>query len=64
MQQDSPDQQAIQHIGELLIHESMITPQMLTIALEHQHQNYKPIGQIFIELGYISEEELNLVLSQ
>jgi type IV pilus assembly protein PilB len=50
-------------IGEILTSENLVTESELSDALERQAVDPKPLGQIFLELGMISEEELNRVLA-
>jgi hypothetical protein len=64
MSKKSSTGETIKYIGELLIHEQLISREMLNHALDHQQRDYKPLGRIFIELKYISEEDLNSVLAK
>lgn len=45
-------------IGELLVSYKLITPEQLQRALDLQRVQMKPIGQILLEQGFISEERL------
>lgn len=55
--------QGHRRIGEILTSENLVTESELSHALERQAEDPKPLGQIFLELGMISEEELNRVLA-
>lgn len=45
-------------LGELLIEDGILAPESLEEALCHQKKSGGMIGQILIQLGYLSEEEL------
>ena len=50
-------------IGELLLHNKKITLEQLGEGLDIQKQNNQPIGQILIQMGIITENELIELLS-
>ena len=50
-------------IGEVLRERGMITQHQLEKALEHQKQQGGLMGQILIQLGFVSEEEIALALT-
>ena len=50
-------------IGEILLERGIITPAQLQKALAHQAQNGGLLGQIFIELGFVTEQEVALALT-
>ncbi|MCX7918527.1 MAG: hypothetical protein N3A72_02740 [bacterium] len=54
---------ASKRIGELLIEQKLITPAILEQALSQQRQELVPLGKIFIQLGCVSEDQLNSVLA-
>jgi chromosomal replication initiator protein DnaA len=56
--------QYIKRIGDLLIEQKIITPAILQQAIEIQKKDYKPLGQILIDLGYITQDELNSILAK
>ncbi|MDI6783865.1 MAG: hypothetical protein QME64_07205 [bacterium] len=58
------DWMVTQQLGELLIEQNLITPQKLTQALTLQTKKHIPLGRIFIELGHITQDELNAVLAK
>lgn len=51
-------------IGELLVKSGIITEDQLKKALEIQQTNKKKLGEILIELGYISARDLVWILSE
>lgn len=51
-------------LGDLLVHESVITEEQLQQALQTQHQSGRKLGQALIDLGFVSEEGLLNFLSQ
>ncbi|AMC93169.1 hypothetical protein AOC36_04035 [Erysipelothrix larvae] len=50
-------------LGELLVNDHLITQEQLDDALEIQREVHKKLGQIFIEMQLISENELLTVLA-
>ncbi len=51
-------------IGELLHKYGIITRQQLEEALEKQKREKKRLGEILIDLGYLSSKELLWMLSE
>ena len=51
-------------LGEILIKESLINPDQLKKALEHQQQHGGRLGSCLMKLGFISEDEITEVLSR
>jgi type IV pilus assembly protein PilB len=51
-------------IGELLVHNGIITQHQLDEALEHQSKEKKRVGEILIELGYLSSKDLIWMISE
>ena len=47
-----------QRLGELLVTHRLISPEQLAQALEHQRRRPQLLGQLLIQLGYITEERL------
>lgn len=45
-------------LGSILMSEGLITPEQVTEALEIQRDTGKPLGQVLVELGYITEYDL------
>ncbi|MCO4322485.1 GspE/PulE family protein [Aliidiomarina quisquiliarum] len=51
-------------LGDLLVHESIITEAQLTEALTAQRSSGRKLGNALVELGFISEQKLLEFLSQ
>jgi chromosomal replication initiator protein len=51
-------------LGELLIEQRFITQSMLDQALALQQQRHLPLGKILLQLGYVTEDDLNVVLAK
>lgn len=51
-------------LGELLINQRLITQNMLDQALALQKQRQVPLGRILLQLGYVTEEDLNTILAK
>ncbi len=52
------------HIGQILVERKVITPKQLQEALDHQKSHGGLLlGQIFIHLGFVSEEELAIAMT-
>lgn len=51
-------------LGDLLVHEGIITEQQLTQALAHQQQNGRKLGATLIEMQVLSEQQLLQFLAQ
>jgi MSHA biogenesis protein MshE len=51
-------------LGDLLVHEGIISEQQLNNALATQKQNGRKLGATLIELGYLTEDQLLQFLSQ
>src|SRR5262249_52541963 len=51
-------------LGELLLKESMVTPQQLQEALGHQKRNGGKLGKAFVTLGFVRDEEITSLLSR
>ena len=50
-------------IGEILLERGIITAAQLQKALAHQQQHGGLLGQIFIEMGFVTEQEVALALT-
>ncbi len=50
-------------LGEVLLERGVLTQPQLEKALAHQQQHGGLIGQIFIQLGFATEEEIALTLT-
>lgn len=51
-------------IGELLLHNNMITQEQLEYALKMQKSRGKKLGEMLIELEYVSEYDICIALSE
>ncbi|MDI6783864.1 MAG: DnaA/Hda family protein [bacterium] len=51
-------------LGELLIEQRLITQSMLDQALVLQQQRRLPLGKILLQLGYVTEDDLNTILAR
>ena len=51
-------------LGELLLQAGVITAEQLATALERQHHNGRPLGEVLEELGYISSAVVQEHLQQ
>ena len=51
-------------LGEMLIRESLITPEQLEQALDHQRQNGGRLGSSLVKLGFLSSDGITSVLSR
>lgn len=51
-------------IGDRLIEKGLITPEQLKIALEIQKSTSRLLGEVFVDLGFLNENELASLLSQ
>ena len=53
-----------QRIGDRLIERGLITPEQLKIALEIQKSTSRLLGEVFVDLGFVDENELASLFSQ
>lgn len=51
-------------LGDLLVHEGIITEQQLTDALNKQRETGRKLGSTLIELNFLSEQQLLQFLAQ
>lgn len=51
-------------LGEILVEKKLITPKQLEQALTEQRSSKEPIGQVMIRLGFLSDADLRMVLSE
>lgn len=51
-------------LGDLLVHEGIITEQQLSFALQEQQKNGRKLGASLIELQYLTEDQLLQFLAQ
>jgi len=53
-----PERKNLKQLGELLVERQLITKEQLSCALEAQKDKGGLIGQILVDLGYVSEEAI------
>jgi type IV pilus assembly protein PilB len=51
-------------LGELLLKENMVSPEQLQEALAQQKSSGGKLGRVFVELGYVRDEEITSLLSR
>jgi type IV pilus assembly protein PilB len=51
-------------LGEILLKESLITPDQLRQALDHQKMNGGRLGNSLVKLGFLNDDEVTAVLSR
>ena len=54
----------IKMLGEILIYYKILTLKQLKEALEIQKNTEKRVGEILIDIGYVTQDEINWVLSK
>lgn len=58
------ERHAFPRLGELLVQRGLISQDQLNIAILEQKQRKKPLGKVFVELGFITEVQLQHALSE
>ncbi len=53
-----------QKLGQILIHYKIITPEQLEEGLKIKNDREKRIGEILIDLGMVTQDEINWVLGK
>src|SRR5688572_10925939 len=51
-------------LGEILVQQKMLAVDQLKLALEEQKRSGRKLGRIFIEQGYVTEEEISEALAK
>jgi len=51
-------------LGDLLIQQNLLTQDQLKLALEEQKLTGRKLGRIFVESGYVSEEQISQALAR
>jgi type IV pilus assembly protein PilB len=51
-------------MGDKMVAKGLITEDQLNVALQHKKLNGKLLGEVFVELGFISEEALTAFLAE
>jgi hypothetical protein len=64
MKEEQEEKKHPQKLGEMLIHYKIITPEQLKEGLKIQKNKGKRIGEILIELGRVTQDEINWVLGK
>ena len=64
MKEEQEDKKHPQKLGEMLIHYKIITPEQLKEGLKIQKNKRKRIGEILIDLGRVTQDEINWVLGK
>ena len=64
MKEEQEEKKQFQKLGEMLIHYKIITPEQLEDGLKIQKNMEKRIGEILIELGRVTQDEINWVLGK
>jgi hypothetical protein len=64
MKEKKEEQKHPQKLGEILIHYKIITPEQLEEGLKIQKDTEKRIGEILIDLGRVTQDEINWVLGK
>ena len=55
---------AKKRLGEILVDNNQLLPELLDEALERQKQTGKRLGQTLIDMGFVSDEEVRKAISQ
>jgi len=64
MEEKKEEKKHPQKLGEILIHYKIITPEQLEEGLKIQKDTEKRIGEILIDLGRVTQDEINWVLGK
>ena len=64
MKEEQAEKKRLQKLGEILVHYKIITPEQLEEGLEIQKNKEKRIGEILIDLGRVTQDEINWVLGK
>ena len=64
MKEEQEEKKHPQKLGEILIHYKVITPEQLKEGLKIQKNKGKRIGEILIDLGRVTQDEINWVLGK
>ena len=55
---------AQKRLGDILLEQELVDAEQLTEAMAHQRRTGKPLPYVFVELGYVSEEDIVVTLSE
>jgi len=64
MKEEQEEKKHPQKLGEMLIHYKIITPEQLKEGLKIQKNKGKRIGEILIDLGRVTQDEINWILGK
>ena len=64
MKEEQEKKKHSQKLGEILVHYKIITPEQLEEGLKIQKNSEKRIGKILIDLGRVTQDEINWVLGK
>jgi len=64
MKEEQEEKKHPQKLGEILVHYKIITPEQLEEGLEIKKNREKRIGEILIDLGRVTQDEINWVLGK
>ena len=64
MKEEQEEKKHPQKLGEMLIYYKIITPEQLEEGLKIQKSKGKRIGEILIDLGRVTQDEINWVLGK
>ncbi len=64
MKEEQDKRKHPQKLGEILVHYKIITPEQLEEGLKIQKNKEKRIGEILIDLGRVTQDEINWVLGK
>lgn len=64
MKEEQEEKKHPQKLGEILIHYRIITPEQLEEGLKIKKTKEKRIGEILIDLGRVTQDEINWVLGK
>jgi len=64
MKEEQEEKKHPQKLGEMLIYYKIITPEQLEEGLKIQKNMEKRIGEILIDLGRVTQDEINWVLGK
>jgi len=64
MKEEQEEKKNHQKLGEMLIFYKIITPKQLEEGLEIKKNTEKRIGEILINLGRVTQDEINWVLGK
>jgi len=64
MKEEQDKKKHSQKLGEILVHYKIITPEQLEEGLKIQKNSERRIGKILIDLGRVTQDEINWVLGK